>query len=145
MSTNEKIGLRIKAERQRHGWSLARLSEETDTLSKSRISNYEQGIRKLGVEEAKELSAALGCTAGYLLGIEGETYPTKITTKTDKTNDKIAEETTTYNETKLWSLLDIYRTLSTDKREQLIDEALRLQARHEIEKNIRNKKSKKHA
>ena len=67
------IGARLRGQRQAVGLSLAELSERTGTLSKSRISNYEQGIRRMGVEEAEALAAALGTvTPGYLLGVEGE-------------------------------------------------------------------------
>jgi transcriptional regulator with XRE-family HTH domain len=42
-------------------------------LSKSRISNYEQGLRRLGIEEARLLSKVLGTvSAAYLLCLEGE-------------------------------------------------------------------------
>jgi transcriptional regulator with XRE-family HTH domain len=40
-------------------------------LSKSRISNYEQGIRRMGLEEAQELALALGSvTPTYLLCLD---------------------------------------------------------------------------
>jgi transcriptional regulator with XRE-family HTH domain len=44
-------------------------------LSKSRISNYEQGIRRLSVEAAKVLAEALGnVSPAYLLCVDdGET------------------------------------------------------------------------
>ena len=47
------------------------LSSRTNSLSKSRISNYEQGIRRMGLEEAHELSVALGTvTPTYLLCLD---------------------------------------------------------------------------
>jgi transcriptional regulator with XRE-family HTH domain len=55
------FGLRLRAERHRMQLSLSVLSARTDNaLSKSRISNYEQGIRRLGLEEAVILARALG-------------------------------------------------------------------------------------
>lgn len=56
----QRIGSRLRAERQRRGWSLSDLSARTSgQLSKSRISNYEQGIRRMGLEAAHRIAAAL--------------------------------------------------------------------------------------
>lgn len=64
-----RIGQRIRAERERRRLSLSQLSEKTDhALSKSRISNYEHGIRRLGLEEAQALAAAFeDVSTEYLL------------------------------------------------------------------------------
>jgi transcriptional regulator with XRE-family HTH domain len=44
-------------------------------LSKSRISNYEQGLRRPGIEEARALATALGtASATYLLCLEDEGF-----------------------------------------------------------------------
>jgi len=65
------IGQRLRSARQAQGLSLSDLSGRTGTLSKSRISNYEQGIRRMGLEEAQELARALGSvTPTYLLCLE---------------------------------------------------------------------------
>lgn len=67
----KKIGRRLRAARQAQGLSLSGLSSLTGTLSKSRISNYEQGIRRMGIEQAQELASALvGVTPTYLLCLE---------------------------------------------------------------------------
>ncbi|AGA90220.1 Helix-turn-helix protein [Thioflavicoccus mobilis 8321] len=68
----QRIGLRLRTARHDQGLSLMQLSERTSgALSKSRISNYEQGIRRMGLEEAKTLAAALGSvTPGYLLCLD---------------------------------------------------------------------------
>jgi transcriptional regulator with XRE-family HTH domain len=67
----KKIGQRLRAARNAHGYSLADLAARTNSLSKSRISNYEQGIRRMGIEEAEELSNALdGLTPTYLLCLD---------------------------------------------------------------------------
>ena len=59
-SLTRQIGSRLRAERQRRGWSLSDLSARTTSqLSKSRISNYEQGIRRMGLEAAHQIAAAL--------------------------------------------------------------------------------------
>lgn len=63
-----EIGRRIAAERDRCGWSLDELARRTNGfLSKSRISNYEQGTRMPGPKEISILAAALGCDAAYLM------------------------------------------------------------------------------
>jgi len=66
-----ETGRRIKAAREKKGWSLEDLSRETKgALSKSRIGNYEQGIRMPGPAEANTLAAALGVDAAYLLCLQ---------------------------------------------------------------------------
>jgi transcriptional regulator with XRE-family HTH domain len=71
MGLTKKIGQRLRAARQAQGMSLADLSGRTGSLSKSRISNYEQGIRRMGLEEAQELALALGnVTPIYLLCLD---------------------------------------------------------------------------
>lgn len=71
MDLTKKIGMRLREARQAQGLSLAELAARTSSLSKSRISNYEQGIRRMGLEEAQELSTALGTvTATYLLCLD---------------------------------------------------------------------------
>jgi transcriptional regulator with XRE-family HTH domain len=71
MTLNKQIGQRLRAARQSHKYSLSELAARTRSLSKSRISNYEQGIRRMGIEEAVELSEALeGLTPTYLLCLD---------------------------------------------------------------------------
>jgi transcriptional regulator with XRE-family HTH domain len=71
MELTKKIGQRLRAARQAQGLSLSDLSSRTGSLSKSRISNYEQGIRRMGLEEAQQLALALGSvTATYLLCLD---------------------------------------------------------------------------
>lgn len=70
MTLNKKIGQRLRTARMAQRLSLAELAARTKTLSKSRISNYEQGIRRMGLEEALELAEALDLTATYLLCLD---------------------------------------------------------------------------
>jgi transcriptional regulator with XRE-family HTH domain len=71
MDLTKRIGQRLRAARQDQKLSLSELSARTDSLSKSRISNYEQGIRRMGLEEAQELATALGTvTPVYLLCLD---------------------------------------------------------------------------
>lgn len=71
MNYKAETGRRIKQAREAKGWSLDRLSRETDgKLSKSRISNYEQGERMPGPYEANTLAQALGVDAAYLLCLQ---------------------------------------------------------------------------
>jgi len=71
-----RIGSRLRTARHGLGLSLTQLSERTGgSLSKSRISNYEQGIRRMGLEQAQTLSGALGSvTAAYLLCLDDEAF-----------------------------------------------------------------------
>ncbi|RKT44386.1 helix-turn-helix domain-containing protein [Thiocapsa rosea] len=71
MDLTKRIGQRLRAARQDQKLSLSELSGRTESLSKSRISNYEQGIRRMGLEEAQELAVALGTvTPTYLLCLD---------------------------------------------------------------------------
>lgn len=71
MDLTKRIGQRLRAARHEQKLSLSELSARTGGLSKSRISNYEQGIRRMGLEEAQELAEALGTvTPTYLLCLD---------------------------------------------------------------------------
>lgn len=74
LELSTQIGERLRAERKAQNLSLSELSERTNgRLSKSRISNYEQGIRRMGLEESRILSEALGTVSPmYLLCLEDE-------------------------------------------------------------------------
>lgn len=73
MELTKRIGLRLREARKAKNLSLAALAARTSSLSKSRISNYEQGLRRMGLEEARELAAALDTvTATYLLCLDDE-------------------------------------------------------------------------
>jgi transcriptional regulator with XRE-family HTH domain len=78
MDLTKRIGQRLRAARQEQKLSLSDLSARTNSLSKSRISNYEQGIRRMGLEEAQELAIALGTvTPTYLLCLD-DTDPLSV-------------------------------------------------------------------
>ena len=55
-----RIGARLRQARHDLGLSLSELAERTSRYSKSRISNYEQGLRRMGLEESVILATALG-------------------------------------------------------------------------------------
>lgn len=99
-SRSLRIGERLRAERRRHGWSLNNLSSRTSgRLSKSRISNYEQGIRRMGLEAAELLAAALGTvTPGWLLLLDEE--------------PPLSDEE--------FALVQAFRALSPERRQELL-------------------------
>ncbi|MBK1633975.1 hypothetical protein CKO31_25265 [Thiohalocapsa halophila] len=68
-----EIGQRLRAARHERGLTLSQLAALTDGLySKSRISNYEQGLRRPSIEAARTLADALVIvSAAQLLGVEG--------------------------------------------------------------------------
>ncbi|MCU0833175.1 MAG: helix-turn-helix transcriptional regulator [Chromatiaceae bacterium] len=71
MELTKRIGARLRSVRHSQGLTLGELSDRTRVLSKSRISNYEQGLRRMGLEEAELLAAALGTvSATYLLCLD---------------------------------------------------------------------------
>lgn len=72
MDLKEEIGRRIKQAREDAGLTLLELSKRVGHLKVSRISNYEQGRRTPGPEEARALARALGVSAAYLLCVDAE-------------------------------------------------------------------------
>jgi len=97
------IGRRLRAARHERGLSLAQLAALTDGLySKSRISNYEQGLRRPSIEAAQVLAEALVIvSAAQLLGVQG-----------GEGNALSAEE---------MRLLDAFRRVDADWRRRLLD------------------------
>lgn len=71
-----RVRLRVRDARKAQKLSLAVLSARTgEALSKSRIGNYERGLRRLGIEEARALAEALGSvSATYLLCLNDEGF-----------------------------------------------------------------------
>lgn len=66
-----RIGRRIQELRTLRKWSLTRLARETgDRLIKSAISNYEQGTRMPGPEEASVLAEALEESPAHILCLD---------------------------------------------------------------------------
>lgn len=99
-SLSHQIGDRLRAERQRRGWSLNDLSlRTTGLLSKSRISNYEQGIRRMGLEAAHQLAAALETVSPAWLLLLDDEHP--------------------LNDDEL-HLVRIFRTLNAEDQRQLL-------------------------
>ncbi len=68
-----EIGARLRAARHAQNLSLAALSARTDPpIMQSRISNYEQGLRRMGLEAADSIARALGdISVAQLLGLDG--------------------------------------------------------------------------
>ena len=73
MNTKEKSGARIKDARNKKGVSLQKISELLDgVVSRSRLSNYEQGTRMIDVDMAKIVAPVLGTTPEYILTLTDE-------------------------------------------------------------------------
>ncbi|MDF1761023.1 MAG: LexA family transcriptional regulator [Coxiellaceae bacterium] len=66
MLLKQRIGNRIAESRKDRGLTVKELSEHTGMTS-TRISNWEQGTRSPGPEEAMQLAQALELSASYLL------------------------------------------------------------------------------
>lgn len=60
LTLKEKIGRRLRAAREKAGLTLEEVAAKTKGLTVSRISNYEQGTRQPGPDEAIALARALG-------------------------------------------------------------------------------------
>ena len=112
MTLNKQIGQRLRSARLAHKYSLSELASRTRTLSKSRISNYEQGIRRMGIEEAQELSEALeGVTPAYLLCLD-DTSP-------------LAEEE--------WQLIQRFR-MTDDRGREMIQQVAENQGKYVVKR-----------
>ena len=73
MDYKREAGRRLKRAREDMGWTLKELSSKLgNILSESRLSNYEQGIRMIRVEEALALYRVLGVQPSYLLCVDVE-------------------------------------------------------------------------
>ena len=72
-----EIGSRIREARTRRAWTLEELSRFThQAIKPSRLANYENGIRRPGIEEAETLANAFGdVSAAWLLTLDGERRP----------------------------------------------------------------------
>lgn len=71
MNYKKEAGRRLKMAREGKGWTLLELSKRTGgLLSSSRLGNYEQGTRMLGVREALALHSVLGVQPSYLLCVD---------------------------------------------------------------------------
>lgn len=74
---NLVIGSRIREARTQHAWTLEELSRFTDSaITPSRLANYENGIRRPGIEEAETLADAFSdVSAAWLLTLDEERRP----------------------------------------------------------------------
>lgn len=73
MNYKKESGRRLKAARNNKGWTLEELSLRTGgLLSTSRLGNYEQGTRMLGVRESLALGPVLGVQPAHLLCVDGD-------------------------------------------------------------------------
>jgi transcriptional regulator with XRE-family HTH domain len=73
MDYKKEAGRRLKKAREAKNWTLKQLSTQLrGILSESRLSNYEQGIRMIGVEEALAVYRVLGVQPSYLLCVDVE-------------------------------------------------------------------------
>jgi transcriptional regulator with XRE-family HTH domain len=71
MNYKKEAGKRLKAAREAKGMTLQELSKRVgNLLSPSRLSNYEQGTRMLGVREALALHSVLGVQPSHLLCVD---------------------------------------------------------------------------
>jgi transcriptional regulator with XRE-family HTH domain len=73
---NKRMGERLRRARNALDLSLTELSAQTDgVLQKSCISNYEQGIRRMGIEQAELLAQTLGTVSvQYLLCLDDDGF-----------------------------------------------------------------------
>lgn len=68
----------LKQIRKNAGWSNADDFAQYVEIPAKTYRNYEQGVRKIGLDVACKLCNALGCTLEDLVGMENRTTTTKI-------------------------------------------------------------------
>jgi transcriptional regulator with XRE-family HTH domain len=113
-----RIGARLQELRNLRGWSLTTLARQTgDRLNKSAISNYEQGTRMPGPEEATALAEALGESPAHILCLDDD-MPALSKTEAQLIHDLRAlpeNEREEYAE-RISSLAKIYKKPVPDER-----------------------------
>jgi transcriptional regulator with XRE-family HTH domain len=73
---NKESGRRIRELREGKGWSLKDLSLRTkEVLSRTRIQNYESGLRMVGPSEAVILAHALSSRPAYIMAVDDTQLP----------------------------------------------------------------------
>lgn len=73
MDFKKESGRRLRAARTAKEWTLEDLSRRLGgVFSPSRLSNYEQGLRMLGPQEALALAPVLGVNASHILCVDVE-------------------------------------------------------------------------
>lgn len=75
MSTKQEAGRRLKAAREALGLTLKEVCTGLQGLEVSRLSNWEQGLNMIPVDEAKRLAPILHTSAAYLLTLEDDFDP----------------------------------------------------------------------
>lgn len=71
MNYKKEAGRRLKVAREAKGWTLYELSKRLGgILSPSRLGNYEQGTRMIGVRESLALHGVLGVQPAHLLCVD---------------------------------------------------------------------------
>lgn len=70
MDTKKEAGRRIKQAREARGYTLKAVCDQVPGLTASRLSNWESGLRMIGVDEAKKLAPVLGISAADILTVE---------------------------------------------------------------------------
>lgn len=70
MDTKKEAGRRIKQAREARGYTLKAVCDQLPGLTVSRLSNWETGLRMIGVDEAKKLAPVLGLSAADILTVE---------------------------------------------------------------------------
>lgn len=73
MKTREEAGRRIRLAREKKELTLQEVCEKVPGLTVSRLSNWEQGLRMISVEQAKRLGPVLGVSPEYILTLQDET------------------------------------------------------------------------
>jgi transcriptional regulator with XRE-family HTH domain len=63
-----RCGQRIRVAMESKGWTQAELARQSG-LQPSRVGNYLQGLRELGIRESLSLAHVLKVPAAYLLGV----------------------------------------------------------------------------
>lgn len=72
MKTREEAGRRIKSARDGLGMKLQEVCVKVPGLTVSWLSNWEQGLRMISVEQAKRLGPVLNISQEYILTLQEE-------------------------------------------------------------------------
>jgi transcriptional regulator with XRE-family HTH domain len=70
MDIKDETGKRLKQARKATGMKLREVCAQIPGLEVTTLSNWENGIRQIGVEEAKKLAAVYKVSAAWLLTLD---------------------------------------------------------------------------
>lgn len=117
MNYKKESGKRLKAARTSKGWTLEEMSRRVGgVLSTSRLGNYEQGLRMMGVRECLALARVLSVKPSHLLCLEEDEDMTPQETNLLRNFRALPERERVEYARRIEVLAQVYREPVADER-----------------------------